>query len=35
VIVESAAADPLVLGLPLLDSRDYGQTAIRIHGVPR
>jgi 16S rRNA (guanine966-N2)-methyltransferase len=35
VIVESAASDPLVLGLPLLDSRDYGQTAIRIHGVAR
>jgi 16S rRNA (guanine966-N2)-methyltransferase len=35
VIVESAASDPLVLGLPLLDSRDYGQTAIRIHGAPR
>jgi 16S rRNA (guanine966-N2)-methyltransferase len=35
VIVESAASDPLVLGLPLLDGRAYGQTAIRIHGAPR
>jgi 16S rRNA (guanine(966)-N(2))-methyltransferase RsmD len=35
VIVESAASDPLVLGLPLLDGREYGQTAIRIHGAPR
>jgi 16S rRNA (guanine966-N2)-methyltransferase len=35
VIVESRAADALELGLPLLDSRDYGETAIRIHGSGR
>lgn len=35
VIVESAASDPLELGLPLLDERRYGQTAIRIHGASR
>ena len=35
VIVESRAGDPLELGLPLLDSREYGSTAIRIHGVER
>jgi len=33
VIVESAASDPLELALPLLDAREYGQTALRIHGV--
>lgn len=35
VIVESRAVDPLELGLPLLDSREYGSTAIRIHGGER
>jgi len=35
VIVESPAADPIELGLPLLDARKYGQTAVRIHGAPR
>ena len=35
VIVESAADDPVELGLPLLDARRYGGTAIRIHGVGR
>ena len=35
VIVESRAGDALELGLPLLDSREYGSTAIRIHGVER
>jgi 16S rRNA G966 N2-methylase RsmD len=35
VIVESRAADSLELGLPLLDTRDYGETAIRIHGSGR
>jgi 16S rRNA (guanine966-N2)-methyltransferase len=35
VIVESRAANALELGLPLLDSRDYGATAIRIHGSGR
>jgi 16S rRNA (guanine966-N2)-methyltransferase len=35
VIVESAATDPLELALPLLDSREYGRTALRIHGAPR
>jgi 16S rRNA (guanine966-N2)-methyltransferase len=34
LIVESAARRPLVLDLPLLDRRDYGATAISIHGVP-
>ena len=34
LIVESAARRPLVLDLPLLDERDYGATAIRIHGAP-
>ncbi|GIK78287.1 MAG: 16S rRNA (guanine(966)-N(2))-methyltransferase RsmD [Acidobacteria bacterium] len=34
-IVESASADPIELGLPTLDRRDYGATAIRIQGVPR
>lgn len=34
VIVESAASDPLELGLPLLDARRYGRTALRIHGAP-
>jgi len=34
-IVESATADPIELGLPTLDRRDYGTTAIRIHGAPR
>ena len=32
VIAESRAGDALELGLPLLDSREYGSTAIRIHG---
>ncbi|MEZ5156031.1 MAG: RsmD family RNA methyltransferase [Solirubrobacterales bacterium] len=35
VIVESAAEDPIELPLPLLDSRRYGGTAIRIHGSAR
>jgi len=35
VIVESPASDPIELGLPLLDAREYGQTAIRIHGGSR
>ena len=35
VIVESRATDALELGLPLLDSRAYGETAIRIHGGER
>ncbi|MFN8114337.1 MAG: RsmD family RNA methyltransferase [Solirubrobacterales bacterium] len=35
VIVESRAADALELGLPLLDGREYGETAIRIHGSGR
>jgi 16S rRNA (guanine(966)-N(2))-methyltransferase RsmD len=35
VVVESAAADPIELVLPLRDRRDYGRTAIRIHGVTR
>ncbi|HET6830721.1 MAG TPA: RsmD family RNA methyltransferase [Solirubrobacterales bacterium] len=35
VVVESAAADPIELELPLRDSRDYGRTAIRIHEVTR
>jgi len=35
VIVESAVSDPLELGLPLLDARRYGQTALRVHGASR
>jgi 16S rRNA (guanine(966)-N(2))-methyltransferase RsmD len=34
-IVESATADPIELGMPVLDRREYGGTAIRIHGAPR
>jgi 16S rRNA (guanine966-N2)-methyltransferase len=34
-IVESAIADPIELGLPAVDRREYGATAIRIHGAPR
>jgi 16S rRNA (guanine966-N2)-methyltransferase len=34
-VVESASRQPLELDLPLLDSRDYGATAIRIHGAGR
>jgi 16S rRNA (guanine966-N2)-methyltransferase len=34
-IVESATADPIELGLPVLDRREYGATAIRIHGAER
>ena len=34
VIVETAAADRIVLSLPLLDERRYGSTGIRIHGAP-
>jgi hypothetical protein len=32
VIVESAARRPLVLGLPLLRERRYGDTVVSIHG---
>ncbi len=32
VIVESLARDAVELGMPLLDSREYGRTALRIHG---
>jgi 16S rRNA (guanine966-N2)-methyltransferase len=32
VIVESRSDDAIELALPLLDSREYGSTAIRIHG---
>lgn len=31
VVVESAADDPVGLGLPLVDERTYGSTTLRIH----
>jgi 16S rRNA (guanine966-N2)-methyltransferase len=33
VVTESAARDPLELGLPLLRERGYGEALIRIHGL--
>jgi len=35
VVVESAAADPFELAMPVLDRREYGRTAIRIQGAGR
>jgi len=32
VVVESAAREPLELGLPVLREREYGEALIRIHG---
>lgn len=34
VVTESAAREPLQLGLPLLRERGYGEALIRIHGAP-
>jgi 16S rRNA (guanine966-N2)-methyltransferase len=34
LIIESAARRPLIVGLPLLDERAYGETSIRIHTAP-